>query len=72
VEEVEDVVKIGDVIPVKVVNIDEQGRLNLSAKEAGFNPPAPDASNRPRRDAGNSRSNDSRGARDSRGFHRAG
>ncbi len=36
VEKVEDVVKIGDVIPVKVVEVDEQGRINLSAKQAGF------------------------------------
>ena len=34
VEKVEDVVKIDDVIPVKVISIDEQGRINLSLKEA--------------------------------------
>ena len=34
----EDVVKIGDVIPVKVTSIDELGRINLSAVEAGFKP----------------------------------
>jgi polyribonucleotide nucleotidyltransferase len=34
VEKVTDVVKLGDVIPVKVVSIDEQGRINLSLKEA--------------------------------------
>jgi len=33
VEKVEDVVKIGDVVPVKVISIDEQGRINLSLKE---------------------------------------
>ena len=33
VEKVEDVVNIGDVVPVKVVSIDEQGRINLSIKE---------------------------------------
>lgn len=33
VERVEDVVKIGDIIPVKVISIDEQGRINLSLKE---------------------------------------
>ncbi len=32
VEKVEDVVKIGDIIPVKVKEIDNQGRINLSAK----------------------------------------
>jgi polyribonucleotide nucleotidyltransferase len=34
VNKVEDIVKIGDVIPVKVISIDEQGRINLSHKEA--------------------------------------
>jgi len=34
VEKVEDIVKVGDIIPVKVVSIDEQGRINLSLKEA--------------------------------------
>lgn len=34
VERVTDVVKVGDIIPVKVISIDEQGRINLSLKEA--------------------------------------
>jgi polyribonucleotide nucleotidyltransferase len=34
VNKVTDVLKIGDVIPVKVISIDEQGRINLSLKEA--------------------------------------
>ncbi|GMX58895.1 MAG: polyribonucleotide nucleotidyltransferase [Candidatus Microsyncoccus archaeolyticus] len=34
VNKVGDVVKIGDIIPVKVISIDEQGRINLSLKEA--------------------------------------
>ena len=34
VEKVEDVVAIGDEIVVKVVEIDKQGRINLSRKEA--------------------------------------
>jgi len=34
VEKVEDVVKVGDVVQVRVVGIDEQGRINLSIKEA--------------------------------------
>jgi len=32
------VVKIGQIIPVKVISIDELGRINLSAKAAGFKP----------------------------------
>jgi len=34
VNRVEDIVKTGDIIPVKVISIDEQGRINLSLKEA--------------------------------------
>ncbi len=34
VEKVEDVVKVGDVIPVLVQEIDDQGRINLSLKDA--------------------------------------
>ena len=34
VEKVEDVVKVGDEIPVKVLEIDKQGRINLSRKDA--------------------------------------
>jgi polyribonucleotide nucleotidyltransferase len=32
VEKVEDVAKVGDIIPVKVKLIDDQGRINLTAK----------------------------------------
>ncbi|MEG0310231.1 MAG: S1 RNA-binding domain-containing protein, partial [Eubacterium sp.] len=32
VKEVEDVVKLGDEVTVKVVEIDDQGRINLSRK----------------------------------------
>ena len=35
VEKVEDVLKIGDIVPVKVKEIDNQGRINLSMKNAG-------------------------------------
>ena len=34
VEKVEDVVRVGDIIPVKVIEIDEKGRINLSLKDA--------------------------------------
>jgi len=34
VDKVQDIVKLGDVIPVKVIEIDERGRINLSLKEA--------------------------------------
>lgn len=38
IKKIEDVVKVGDIIPVKVISIDELGRINLSAVEAGFRP----------------------------------
>jgi len=34
VDKVEDIVKLGDIIPVKVTEIDSQGRINLSYKDA--------------------------------------
>ena len=34
VEKVEDIIKIGDIVSVKVISIDEQGRINLSLKQA--------------------------------------
>lgn len=33
VEKVEDIVKVGDIVPVKVIKIDDQGRINLSLKD---------------------------------------
>ena len=38
IKSVKDVVKEGDIIPVKVTSIDELGRINLSAIDAGFRP----------------------------------
>jgi polyribonucleotide nucleotidyltransferase len=37
IRKVEDIVKIGDIIPVKVISIDKQGRINLSLKKAKHN-----------------------------------
>ncbi len=37
VEKVEDIVKVGNIVPVKVMEIDSQGRINLSLKEAKKN-----------------------------------
>lgn len=34
VKKVQDIVKVGDIIPVKVIEIDDQGRINLSLKRA--------------------------------------
>ncbi|MEK7516063.1 MAG: polyribonucleotide nucleotidyltransferase [Patescibacteria group bacterium] len=48
VDRVTDVVKIGDTIPVKVIEVDELGRINLSLRQArGYEPP-PHEANRPR------------------------
>ncbi len=38
IKSVKDVVKEGDIIPVKVVGVDDLGRINLSAIDAGFKP----------------------------------
>jgi polyribonucleotide nucleotidyltransferase len=38
INSVKDVVKEGEVIPIKVIGIDELGRINLSAIDAGFKP----------------------------------
>ena len=38
IDKVADVVREGDKIPVKVISIDDMGRINLSAIEAGFKP----------------------------------
>ncbi|MBQ7476276.1 MAG: polyribonucleotide nucleotidyltransferase [Selenomonadaceae bacterium] len=51
VENVEDVVQIGDTLTVKVMEIDERGKINVSHKATL--PPAPPSGNRPpRRDSG--------------------
>jgi len=34
VEKVEDVISVGEIVPVKVLGVDERGRLNLSRKDA--------------------------------------
>ena len=41
VEKVEDVVSVGDIVPVKVKEIDSQGRINLSMKAATKTPATP-------------------------------
>ena len=38
IKSVSEVVKEGDIIPVKVMSVDELGRINLSAIDAGFKP----------------------------------
>lgn len=47
VNRVEDVVKEGDIIPVKIVNIGDGGKIGLSAKQAGFSPKNPGGSEQP-------------------------
>jgi len=38
IKSVKDILKEGDVIPVKVISVDDLGRINLSAIDAGFKP----------------------------------
>ncbi len=47
VDKVEDVLKIGDVVDVKVINIDEKGRVDLSIKDTL--PERPERADRPER-----------------------
>ncbi|MBI3312155.1 MAG: polyribonucleotide nucleotidyltransferase [Candidatus Omnitrophica bacterium] len=79
VPKVEDVVKLGDTLAVKVVEIDSQGRINLSHKQALLpegTPPVPPA-RRPSsggdRDRGDRPGGGERGRHgDDRGFRRSG
>ncbi len=50
VEKVTDVVNVGDVVPVKVIEIDHMGRINLSLKQAQGHPPSPPRERRERDD----------------------
>ena len=69
VERVEDVVSVGDTIAVMVTDIDEQGRINLSRKDAiikmeGLNPADYAEAPRPRREGNsNFRRGENRGPR---------
>jgi polyribonucleotide nucleotidyltransferase len=38
IDKVSDLVQVGDVIPVKVIGVDEVGKISLSAQAAGFKP----------------------------------
>ncbi len=38
VDKLHDIINLGETVPVKVISIDEQGRINLSAVDAGFQP----------------------------------
>ncbi|MCJ7806577.1 MAG: S1 RNA-binding domain-containing protein, partial [Clostridia bacterium] len=48
VEKIEDVVKLGDLIEVKVMDIDEKGRINLSRKALLPKPPGGGDREKPR------------------------
>lgn len=76
VEKVRDVLKEGDEVLVKVTNIDDQGKIRISRKEAMEPPPGwrekPPKSNRDRNDRGDrGDKNDRRGGRN-RGGNRGG
>ncbi|MDR1558658.1 MAG: polyribonucleotide nucleotidyltransferase [Clostridiales bacterium] len=76
VKKVEDAVNVGDIVQVKVIEIDDQGRINLSRKatlpgasEADENPEPPRRSGPPRNSGSDEhgRSGSYRGGSDSRG-----
>lgn len=68
-DKVEDVVKVGDVIPVKVIEIDRMGRINLSFKATQ---PKPEGfkEERTERRSGGDRRRDDRGGERKGLFHR--
>jgi polyribonucleotide nucleotidyltransferase len=60
VEKIEDIVKVGDIIPVVVIEIDSMGRINLSHKAAlpgGNSSPGAGNGRPPRGGGGHSRDN---------------
>lgn len=74
INQVTDIVNVGDTVKVKVIEIDELGRVNLSMKQANpieWYPPAPPVSDAPHRGFGGDRDRD-RGPRrsGSRDHHR--
>lgn len=65
-EQVTDAVNVGDIIMVKIIEVDDKGRLNLSRKEAlmelqGLNPEDNSADSRPPRNRGGHRRNNRNG-----------
>ncbi|WP_338471286.1 S1 domain-containing RNA-binding protein [Niallia sp. XMNu-256] len=65
VKDINDHLKVGDVIEVKVINVEKDGKIGLSIKKAKDRPERPDRPDRPERPARNDRGD--RG--DSRGGH---
>ena len=55
VSEVSEFLKEGQEVKVKVINIDDAGRINLSIKKAMDPPPRPEGQGRPNRPAGQGR-----------------
>ncbi|MFD2171732.1 S1 RNA-binding domain-containing protein [Tumebacillus lipolyticus] len=49
INDINDVLKVGDVVTVKVLNVEESGKISLSIKETQ---PKPEGSDRPRRGGG--------------------
>ena len=65
VDKVEDVVKEGDVVKVKVIEIDNQGRINLSMRDCMAKPEGyVESSDAPRRDGGDRFKRERRGPSD--------
>ncbi|ARU61710.1 hypothetical protein CBW65_12265 [Tumebacillus avium] len=60
INDINDVLNVGDVVQVKVLNVEDNGKISLSIKETQ---PKPEGSDRPRRGGGNGggRSNNAKG-----------
>ncbi len=58
VKDINEHLKVGDVVEVKVMNVEADGKIGLSIRKAKPQPERPERPQRPRRDNQNNRSND--------------
>ncbi|MFY3791144.1 S1 domain-containing RNA-binding protein [Ureibacillus sp. MALMAid1270] len=58
VKDINEHLKVGDVVEVKVMNVEADGKIGLSIRKAKPQPERPERPQRPRRDNQNHRSND--------------
>ncbi|WP_428910343.1 S1 domain-containing RNA-binding protein [Niallia sp. Krafla_26] len=74
VKDINDHLKVGDVVEVKVINVEKDGKIGLSIKKAKDRPERPERSDRPERSFRNDRGDrgDSRGGHSGRPRHGSG
>src|ERR1051325_9977555 len=69
VKDINDHLKVGDVVEVKVINVEKDGKIGLSIKKAKDRPERPERPERPARSDRGDRGGDSRGGYSSRPRH---